>query len=574
MKIKPDRKAALQPSPRAAVVSRAFVDRAAASIKPQVFSSPFAPYKPLPGVVPNSAMAMDDVGVSPGFNDWAMYGALAGEEGQRFLGFPLLAMLAQRGEYRLIAETTATEATRNWITFESRDGSDKSGEIKEIEAEFDRLGLKDATRRICEHDFYFGRAHMFMEFGEVEGPELTKDIGDGHSDLSARKVGKGDLGSLVVVEPVWCYPQGYNTSNPLASDFYKPSQWFVYGKPVHKSRLLTFVSREVPDLLKPSYAFAGLSMTQMVRPYVDNWLDTRQGVTAIVKAFSTFVLSTDMTSVMAGGAGDSFLNRIASFNAIRTNSGVLAIDKTGEDFKNVSAPISGLEGIQAQALEHIAAIAQMPLIKFTGISPSGLNATGDQEMRCWEDRILAYQEAFLRPHLTTIVRFVQLSLFGKVDDALVFNFVPLMELTDQEEADLRRTRAETGEVLIRSKAVSYKEERARVATDLGGPYHGLDVEAAIEYPMTENEKAVYASAIATTAATLVSESIIDIPTAMREIKAASEISGFGLKITDDAVIEAENSPPSPSEIGLPDDPVAASSTMTGAKVTKGIKAAV
>jgi phage-related protein (TIGR01555 family) len=523
-------------------------------------------------------MAMDDVGVSPGFNDWAMYGALSGEEGQRFLGFPLLAMLAQRGEYRLISETIATEATRNWIAFESRDGSDKGDEIKEIEAELDRMGLKDAIRRVCEHDCYFGRAHMFMEFGEVEGPELTKDIGDGHSDLSARKVGKGDLGSLIVVEPVWCYPQGYNTSNPLAPDFYKPSQWFVYGKPVHKSRFLTFVSREVPDLLKAAYAFAGLSMTQMCRPYVDNWLDTRQGVTAIVKAFSTFVLSTDMTSIMAGGAGDSFLNRIASFNAIRTNSGVLAIDKEGEDFKNVSAPISGLEGIQAQALEHIASIAQMPLIKFTGISPSGLNATGDQEMRCWEDRILAYQEAFLRPHLTTIVRFVQLSLFGKVDDAIVFKFVPLMELTDQEEAELRRTQAETGEVLIRSKAVSYKEERARVATDLGGPYHGLDVEAAIEYPMTENEKAVYASTVATTTATLVSESIIDIPTAMREIKAAAEISGFGLEISDDDITEAKNSPPAPGEGEADANGLSASAPAGGSAglkppgVTRGLKA--
>ena len=44
----------------------------------------------------------------------------------------------------------------------------------------------------------------------------------------------------------------------------------------------------------PAYAFGGLSMTQMMKPYVDNWLQTRQSVNDIIQNFSTSVLKTDM----------------------------------------------------------------------------------------------------------------------------------------------------------------------------------------------------------------------------------------------------------------------------------------
>jgi len=52
-------------------------------------------------------------------------------------------------------------------------------------------------------------------------------------------------------------------TTPSEADWYRPSEWFVMGKQIHATRLLTFVGREVPDILKPAYSFGGLSMTQI-----------------------------------------------------------------------------------------------------------------------------------------------------------------------------------------------------------------------------------------------------------------------------------------------------------------------
>ena len=74
-----------------------------------------------PIAIPNGqAMAMDEF---PG-SSWA--GGIAGlvEEGQAFLGYPELSLLAQRAEYRRASEVTATEMTRKWIDIVATGGED------------------------------------------------------------------------------------------------------------------------------------------------------------------------------------------------------------------------------------------------------------------------------------------------------------------------------------------------------------------------------------------------------------------------------------------------------------------
>jgi hypothetical protein len=503
---------------------------------------------------------MDDAS-SFGSQDWLRSGLAdpggAYAEGQAFPGFAALALLALRAEYRIISEVIATEMVRKWITIKALDGSDKGDKIKKIEAEFTRLRVRECFGEAALQDGFFGRSHLFLDFGDDDGDELGTSIGDGSDDkVSKEKIAKGSLKSMRVIEPMWIYPQNYNSTNPLKADWYKPLVWYVFGRMVHGTRLLTFIGRDVPDILKPAYAFAGLSMTQMAIPYVTNWLDVRQGVTDIIKAFSVFVLSTNATDVLAGGSGTTFLNRLDLFNAIRDNRGVLGIDKEKEDFKNVSAPLGTLDHLQAQSQEHMAAVSRIPLVKLTGITPSGLNASSEGELQVFADHIKAYQEHFFRPNLTTVLRIVQLSLFGEVDPHIGFEFGELVEATEQEEAELRKTNAETGEILVRAKAVSSAEERARVVKDTDGPYQDLDPKAEVVFPQTENEKADVSAKIATTAATLVAEDIIKKSLALREIRAASAVSGFGEGITDEMISEAEEdeaNAPEPGEL-LPGDP--------------------
>jgi hypothetical protein len=261
------------------------------------------------------------------------------------------------------------------------------------------------------------------------------------------------------------------------------------GKRVHASRLLTFVGRPVPDILKPAYGFGGLSLNQIARPYVDNWLQTRQSVNDIIHAFSVMVLMTDMGSQLQAsdqsmpGEGSDLFARLDMFNLLRDNRGVFAIDKEGEDFKNIAVPLSTLDQLQAQAQEHMASVSRIPLVKLLGISPHGLNASSEGELKAFYDTIAAFQEQFFRPNLTKVMHFAMLNLWGEVDDEITFKFEPLEELNAKEQAEMRKIEAETDDILVNGANALHPEEvRKRVASDPESPYADIDVADAPDAP--------------------------------------------------------------------------------------------
>ena len=178
----------------------------------------------------------------------------------------------------------------------------------------------------------------------------------------------------MTVEPIWSYPNTYNSTDPLKADYFAPQTWFVMGRLVHRTRLLTLISAEMPDILKPAYSFRGLSLSQRAQPYVQNWLRTRQSVSDLLHSFSIVVLKTILQSQIAdGGDWNSVFSRIDVFNATRDNRGAMvAIDKETEEMDILAVPLGTLDALQAQSQEQMASVSQTPLVKLLGITPSGL----------------------------------------------------------------------------------------------------------------------------------------------------------------------------------------------------------
>ena len=458
------------------------------------FQLPAFPPKAMPPK--KMRMAMDD-GINWANTEWVggagfTPGGVAAE-GLIFLGYPYLAELAQRPEYRVISETIATEMTRKWIKFSSvgagkakkageenpdtdKKDAEKTEKIKELTDFLDHLQVRDAFADLATQDGFFGRSHLFLDDGN-DGrnvDELKTPIGDGRDRLAGKKIGKGWLKAVRTIEAVWAYPTTYNAQNPLRADWYNPQVWYVMGQEIHKSRLLTFIGRPVPDLLKPAYSFGGLSLSQMAQPYVNIWLQTRESIAALIHSFSVMVLSTDIQTILQPNNAGGLIARAAMFNALRDNQGLMMINKATEDFKNVSASLSGLHELQAQAQEHMASVARIPLVKFTGISPSGLNASSEGEMRAFYDTIAAYQNKFFRPNLNTLVSIAQVTLWGQADPEITYDFVPLWEITEKERGELKKAEAETAQIDIDAGAISPAERRKVIASDPDSQYQGID----------------------------------------------------------------------------------------------------
>ena len=439
------------------------------------YAFPVKPPELAPGVVPAGVtapvMAQDS-------NQYAY--AAQTFPGGGFPGFAYLSQLATRAEFRQMASALATELTREWLEFTSKqdDDTDTAEKIKAIEEEFKRLNVRGAIQTGTEHDCYFGRAQIFLE---ITGADRSTPL-----ILDPRTIAKGSFTRIIPVEAVWTTPAGYNALDPVAPDFYKPSKWFMLGQEVHASRLMTIVTRPLPDILKPAFNFAGMSLSQLAEPYVDNWLRTRQSVSDLLNNFSITALATSMDQVLQGDddGGDLFA-RAELFTATRSNKGLMLLDKDREELVQINTPLSGLHELQAQSQEQMCSVSRMPAIVLTGISPSGLNASSDGEIRIFYDWIAAQQEAHWREPLEVILKAVQLSLFGEIDPDIGFTFVPLYQMTPKEESEIRLSDSQADCAYIAAGVVDPSEVRERLAKDPNSGFMGLDTSVELVPPNPE-----------------------------------------------------------------------------------------
>jgi phage-related protein (TIGR01555 family) len=401
--------------------------------------------------------------------------------GGGFPGFPYLARLATRAEYRAFASAISTELTRKWIEIvgTSDDADDATKEkIKGIEGEMKRLDVRGVFQAAAAHDCFFGRGQIFISINNADDKKPLI--------LSPKTIKQGSLKGISAVEAMWTTPSAYNAINPAAIDFYKPSSWFMLGQEVHASRLLTIVTRPLPDMLKPAFNFAGMSLSQLAEPYVENWLRTRQSVSDLINNFSITALATSMEGILSGDDdGSGIVARAELFNATRSNKGLMLLDKEREEIQQTNVPLSGLHELQSQSQEHMCSASRIPAIILTGISPSGLNASSEGEIRVFYDWIKAQQEAFWRSPLESIIKVIQLSLFGEIDPNISFKFESLYEMTEIEESTIRMNDAQAAQIYIGNGVIDPSEERERLSKDPHSGYDSLDMDVEIVAPIDD-----------------------------------------------------------------------------------------
>lgn len=416
------------------------------------------------GVV--ETLAMDDAGGIPAA--WGFGANLAGGPGLAFLGFPFLAELEQITEYRTPAEALSTEMTRRWVELVNL-GKDKGKDEKltKIERRMTELQVCERFRECAMKTEFFGRSHLAIN---VKGQD-----DDRTRQLPLTKIGKGELLSLICIEPYWLTPYSWNATNPRAPDFYKPQSWFELGKKTHASRYCTFIFREVPDLLKPAYDFAGISITQLMMPYVNRWLRTAKNVNDLINIFSIVTLATDLQALLAQPA--EFMKRLKVFTHTRDNRGLMAIQMGKEELTTQNVPLGSLDKLQAQAQEHMATPARMTLIDFFGITPAGLNASAEPERDARNKYVSGMQTLGFSPHFKRVLDFVQMDLFGEVDDEIGFKWVGLYEPVGKDLADIRKADADRDAAYIASNVVSPDEVRDKLRDDPEGGYGNLEGDA-------------------------------------------------------------------------------------------------
>lgn len=381
-----------------------------------------------------------------------------------FVGYGALQQIAQNGMIRNCIKTVADDITREWIKITGGDDTPTEKIEKLQDAQETQYRLQSLFNdAICKVGF-MGGAFIFIRTEPKDEPNVDLTLPLMVNNKSA-EVGASSKVSFVVVDPINVSPGPYNSYEPLRSDYMKPSSWMVLGHQVHASRLITLYANEPPTLLKPAYNFLGIPQAQILWDYVNHWNECRVSAQELIKKLSLLIYYTDMQSRMGSYGGVQELDAIMEvLQHYRNNDSVFVADKEADQVDNVQTTVSGVQDIVRQAQEMIAAINRTPAVKLFGISPSGFNATGESDIRNYNDHVRSQQELY-RPAIQKCLEVIQMQLFDEVDPSISFEFNELNLDNESAQAMNFNARVTALSTLKDRNVISAEELRQAVRMD-------------------------------------------------------------------------------------------------------------
>lgn len=174
-----------------------------------------------------------------------------------------------------------------------------------------------------------------------------------------------------------------------------------------------------------------------------NW----KSLVALVADFGQGVFKIKgLMQMVAAGQEDIVRARMRIVDEGRSSLRSLMLDADGEDFERKATPVAGLTDLMVQTWQRVAAAARMPVTRLMGMSPAGLNATGESDTRDWYDSVQHYRDTVLTPGIARLMNI--LAANEGLSVVVQVCWPSLWQMTAKEEADMRKVIADMDKVYI------------------------------------------------------------------------------------------------------------------------------
>ncbi len=396
----------------------------------------------------------------------------------QFLGYAYLSGLQQNGFIRAGVEGLADDMTARFIELirTSDIENNDDDKINKINEYLNAFQIKELFNKAAALNGYFGGCLIYVDTDDEDLLSALDEKSLNHS-----------IKNFVLVEPINTYPGRFNSSNPLAPNYFIPETWFVLGQEVHASRLLYLAADEVNMLLKPAYNFFGIAPAQIAADSVSHFIKDREAASRLLHKYSLLVFKTDMGSALYSGNPEELYSRVKVLADFRDNNSVIIIDKEDEDIVTVTTSLAGVTDVVRLSLELMPIMFRQPLTKFLGISPGGMNATGESDENNWNEYVLSQCEKQLRKPVKRLLELIQYDLFGEVDECIDFIFQVQSSNDETKEINNNKIKADTYVQLTTAGIISPEEARKALAEDEKSGFNSIDVDAVPEVSETGNE---------------------------------------------------------------------------------------
>lgn len=387
-----------------------------------------------------------------------------------FIGYTTCAILAQHWLISKACLMPAEDAVRKGYDVTVNDGTEVDEEV------LDAIRLADVKYKINEELI------RFIQMGRVFGIRIAMFVVDSSDPKYYEKpfnpdgVTPGSYRGITQVDPYWMSPQldAEASGNPASRHFYEPTWWRINTIMVHRSHLIICRTEELPDILKPTYFYGGVSIPQKISERVYAAERTANEAPMLTMTKRLDVLTTDMTK--AAAKPGKFVAALQKFVFNRDNYGIKTIG-LDEKMEQYDTALADLDNVIMTQFQLVSAACGVPSTKLLGTSPKGFNTTGEFEESSYHEFLESQQTIWGTPllnrHHLLLIRSEIAPQFGIESFSTTATWNKLDAMTEKELADCNKVKADTGAVLVSSGAIDGADERARVISDPESGYSGI-----------------------------------------------------------------------------------------------------
>lgn len=391
-----------------------------------------------------------------------------------------------------IAKALPDKALKQGFGLASKNGdldpNEMQEQAKEVLAEADRIGLRD---KVFEADVW-GRVFGF-------GGIVIGATGSGPPDEPLDEERATSLDWIMVVDRREMIPDAYYV-DPASKkfgeiEFYRITPVTGFGPEsearakalaslglrIHETRVERFGGTLTSRRDRIENAGCDHSVYQRVQKVLQQTDNNWDSVCQLMADMSQGVFWIQgLIKMLAQGNEAEMLTRMQALDKGRSTARAIVLDAEREKFERVATPMGGVDEVIMRTWQRLAAAAEMPLTVLFGVSPAGMNATGESDVRLWYDSVQSHREKRLAPRLIRILRLLSKTLGHKAPESWEVSWPSLWQMTAPEQADYRLKTVQADDIEIKNGTV-LPEEVALTRYCNGDEFNGgklqLDMDA-------------------------------------------------------------------------------------------------
>lgn len=214
---------------------------------------------------------------------------------------------------------------------------------------------------------------------------------------------------------------------------------------VHYSRVIEIKGIEIPSSeaspIPMEFRYWGLSVFQRIQ---DRLKELGSSFSSLANLLNELTIGKykykDLAQIMSSNDGGELVQkRLQAMDLMKSVFHSVLLD-TDESFERDTLSFGGVSDVMYQFMMMTSAATGYPMTKLFGISPGGLNSTGEADMYQYYDMVKAKQETELLPIIERLVKII--SEWQNIPEPeIVFN--PLEQMTEKEQAELEAKKADS-----------------------------------------------------------------------------------------------------------------------------------